>query len=178
MNKLMMTVTVRATLPVALLCCKTTRFAQEKWVLCRPVETVSFSGRVHVKCETPVDGVFWYFACSTADARFSSRMLNVSMAGQVAEKTLLILFDPNDQSGVTFGCLANDCRTARAIGITEAAAPIVVAPEPPTPPSSTSETGTACKTKCQTEFAVCKRDGKSLAFCTNLKTICLENCGP
>ena len=98
MDKLIAVLTVRATLTLALLCCETTIFAEDKWVLCQPVETVSFAGRVHVRCETPVDGVFWYFACSTGDARFASRMLNVGMAGQVAEKALLILFDPNDMS--------------------------------------------------------------------------------
>ena len=125
MNKVMTPLTVCATLTLALLCFDTTSFAQEKFALCKPVETFSFPGRVHVRCETPVDGVFVFFACSTQDAHFASRMLNLSMAAQVSQKTLSILFDPNDMSGVAFGCLAKDCRNLHGIGMTEASAPIV-----------------------------------------------------
>jgi len=36
---------------------------------------------------------------------------------------LVILFDPGDQSGTAIGCLASDCRIAKAIGLSEAAPP-------------------------------------------------------
>ena len=132
MSKLM-GLSMGAGLTLALLCSSTTSFAQDKHALCKPVETMSFSTRVHVRCEVPVDGVFFFFAASTEDARFASRMLNLSMVGQVAEKTLSIIFDPSDRSGVAFGCLAHDCRIARAIALTESAPPTPVAPQIPEP---------------------------------------------
>jgi hypothetical protein len=147
--------TVRASLALALLCSATNSLAQEKWALCKPVETMSYATRVHVKCATPVDGVFWYFAASTQDARFASRMLNVSMVGQVAEKTLAILFDPADQSGAAFGCQPNDCRTARAVGISEAAAP---EPARPVRPDRRSTAREECLAICKEKEDVCSED--------------------
>lgn len=129
MNKPMKALTVYAMLTLALLLCGTTSFAQRQFTLCQPVETVSFTGRIHVRCATPVNGTILFFACSTEDPHFASRMLNVGMAAEVAQKNLVILFDPNDLSGADFGCLAKDCRIALAIGITESTTTI----PPPTP---------------------------------------------
>ncbi len=167
---------MRAALTPALLCSSMTSFAQEKRALCKPVETMSFSTRVHVRCEVPVDGVFWYFAVSTADARIASRMLNLCMVGQVAEKTLSILFDPADQSGVTFGCLAHDCRIARAIGLTESAAPTPLppptrVPQTPSPPVSIPE----CLAKCERSLEICV-DTPGRATCEGIFKICQSRC--
>jgi hypothetical protein len=129
--------------------------AQEKFALCKPVETASFANRVHVRCEIPVDGKFVFFAASTQEPRFASRMLNLSMVGQVSERTLSILFDPNDQSGVAFGCLANDCRNAHGVALTESVAPTPPPPSPgptPTPPSPAHQ---ACLAACNVAEGAC-----------------------
>jgi hypothetical protein len=98
-------------------------FAQAKWALCKPTETMIFAGRIHVKCAFPV-GKFWYFAVSTQDTHFASRVFGLGAVAQVAEKTLSILYDAGDISGEAFGCQPNDCRTAIAIGMTEETAPL------------------------------------------------------
>lgn len=169
---------MRALLALALWLCASTSQAQEKWSSCRPVETMSFSTRVHVKCAVPVDGTFWYFAASAQDARFATRMLNLSMVGQVAEKTLAISFDPNDQSGVTFGCLAHDCRTARAIGLTEAAPPIAPGPIPSTPVVPTPARA-ACTFACNVVAGDCMDEASSVADrqqCIREKAQCVRDC--
>jgi hypothetical protein len=114
---------LRAALGLTCLVSPVTSIAQEKFALCKPVETMSFPTRVHVRCELPVDGRFVSFAASTDDQQFASRVLHVSLVAQAAEKTLSILFDPNDLSGVKFGCQAEDCRAIRAIALTESPAP-------------------------------------------------------
>ncbi|HEY2946715.1 MAG TPA: hypothetical protein VGN09_30060, partial [Vicinamibacteria bacterium] len=128
------TLALRAALALMAVVSTTAGTAQEKFALCKPVETASFANRVHVRCEIPVDGQFVFFAASTQEPRFASRMLNLSMVGQVSEKTLSILFDPNDQSGVAFGCLANDCRNVHGIALTESVAPTPPPTPPPPPP--------------------------------------------
>jgi hypothetical protein len=175
MSKLMSLIML-AGLTLMLVCPSTTSFAQEKWALCKPVETMSFSTRVHVKCEVPVDGVFLFFAVSTEDARFASRMLNLSMVGQVAEKTLSVLFDPNDQSGATFGCLAHDCRTARAIGLTEAVPPTPAPPpRPPSPPPPPPPSRAECLAKCDDNFSHCVDPLRGVS-CDARRRICQGVC--
>ncbi len=93
--------------------------AAQLWVSCKPVEAAAFPERIHVKCETPIDDRFWYFAASTKDPRVAARALSVIEAAQVGEKLVHILFDPTDQSGTTFGCLAADCRQLLAVVMAE-----------------------------------------------------------
>jgi len=94
-------------------------FAQEKWSACKPVEAATFSTRIHVKCESAVDGHFWFFAASTADSKFAARALSVIESAQLGDKFINILFDPADQSGPAFGCLLADCRPIAAVVLTE-----------------------------------------------------------
>jgi hypothetical protein len=154
--------------------------AQEKFALCKPVETMSFPARVHVRCALPVDGRFMFFAASTQDPRFASRMVNISLVGQVAEKTLSILFDPSDQSGVAFGCLENDCRIVRAIALTESAAP-VPSPAPVTPVTPTTPQPPAiqaCRAACNVAEGDCMADPRAdRQECIAEKMQCVRACG-
>jgi len=93
--------------------------AQQKWAACKPIETASFANRVHVRCEQPVDGKFTFFSVSTADPRLAARALSVFEAGQLGDKYVNVLFDPADQSGVAFGCLAHDCRAFTGVALRE-----------------------------------------------------------
>jgi hypothetical protein len=94
--------------------------AQAKFAPCKPIEAATFSNRVHVRCESAVDGKFFFFAVSTAaDPKFAARALSVIEAGQLGDKFLSILFDPSDTSGDSFGCLAADCRPLLAVSLTE-----------------------------------------------------------
>src|SRR2546428_3065234 len=83
--------------------------AAETFVSCTPVEIMTFQGRVHVRCSAAIGGVT-FFAASTQDSAFAARVLSVITTAQVAGRTLTILFDPADISGVAIGCQANDCR--------------------------------------------------------------------
>ena len=93
--------------------------AQDKFAACKPIETAAFGNRVHVMCETPVDGRFPYFAVSTADPRNASRMLALIAGAQLGDKFLSVLFDPSDTSATTFGCNANNCRNIKALIVLE-----------------------------------------------------------
>jgi hypothetical protein len=73
-----------------------------------------------VKCESPVDGKFTYFAASaTSDPRFAARALSIVEAAQLGDKYLNVLFDPNDQSGQAYGCALVDCRPLLAVVLRE-----------------------------------------------------------
>jgi hypothetical protein len=89
--------------------------AQKKWSPCKPVESATFAERIHVRCESAVDGKFSFFAASTNDSKFAARALSVIEAGQLAGKYISVLFDPSDLSGQAFGCLTKDCRTMSAV---------------------------------------------------------------
>ena len=90
-------------------------FAADQFSVCKPVETMVWSNRIHVLCEAPVDGKFPFFAVSTSDARVANRMLALMQAAQLSDRHLRILFDPADTSGTAFGCNANDCRRIKAL---------------------------------------------------------------
>lgn len=113
----------RMLLSALLSCCfafTLTAVAQEKFSPCKPVEAATFSNRVHVKCQAAVDGQFLYFAAPTsADPKFAARVLSVIEAGQLGDKYIMVLFDPNDQSGPNFGCLLADCRPMSAAILSE-----------------------------------------------------------
>jgi len=96
-----------------------TSLAQDKFSPCKPVEAATFANRVHVRCESPVDGKFSFFAVSTNDPKLAARTLSVIEAGQLGDKFIFVLFDPNDTSGPGFGCLLADCRPIKAAILTE-----------------------------------------------------------
>ena len=93
--------------------------AQNKFAACKPTETAVFPERIHVRCDMPVDGRFWYFAVPTTDSRNANRMLSLMIGAQLGDKFLSVLFDPADLSGGSFGCNVNDCRNIRALLMTE-----------------------------------------------------------
>ncbi len=97
--------------------------AQQKWVSCKPIEAATYPERIHVKCAWAVDNKFWYFAASTTDARAAARALSVIESAQLGDKFVNVLFDPNDQSGATFGCLTSNCRQLLAVMMVEAPLP-------------------------------------------------------
>lgn len=86
---------------------------------CKPIESAALVERIHVRCETAVDGKFAYFAASYADARQANRLLALIVGAELGDKYLSIVFDPLDTSGQTFGCLASDCRTIKGLVIIE-----------------------------------------------------------
>src|SRR6266516_3471807 len=89
--------------------------AAETWISCTPIQVVTYQVRLHVRCAAAVGGIS-FFAAPTQDVAFAARVLSVITAAQVAGRTLTILFDPADQSGVGIGCQAGDCRLIRAVG--------------------------------------------------------------
>lgn len=89
--------------------------AAETWTSCVPVEIMTYTVRIHVRCAASVGGVL-YFAVPTTDSQFASRILSVISSAQVAGRTLTILYDPADLSGDQIGCQTNDCRVIRAAG--------------------------------------------------------------
>jgi hypothetical protein len=94
--------------------------AQDKFAPCKPVQAATYSNRVHVRCEAAVDGIFLFFAVSTKDdPKFAARVLSVIEAGQLGDKYILVLFDPNDKSGPNFGCLLADCRPIKGAILSE-----------------------------------------------------------
>jgi len=93
------------------------------WVSCKPVEAAAYPERIHIKCASPVDDRFWYFAAPTTDARFAARALSVIEAAQLGDKFVNVLFDPNDQSGGGFGCVIGDCRPFAAVVMVESSIP-------------------------------------------------------
>lgn len=94
-------------------------FAADQLSACKPTETAVFANRIHVRCETPVNGRFAYFAISTAEPRHTNRMLALMLGAELGDKYLSVLFDPLDTSGADFGCLVNDCRNIKALVLME-----------------------------------------------------------
>src|SRR5574341_461284 len=92
-------------------------FAELALVPCDPVEIATFYNpggpvsRVHVKCKSAVDGIS-YFAVSTVDAANADMILRILTTAYTdgGGKTLSILYDPDDLSGASFGCLISNCR--------------------------------------------------------------------
>lgn len=93
-------------------------FAQLDLIPCTPVEIATFYNpggpvsRVHVKCESAVDGIS-YFAVSTQDAANAEMILGILTTAYTngGGKTLSILYDPADvTNGPLFGCLSSNCR--------------------------------------------------------------------
>ena len=90
--------------------------AAATWISCTPTQSMVYSNRVHVKCATAVNGIY-YFAASTSDANFATRILTTANTGVVSGRTLNVLYDPADLSGSAIGCANSDCRLISAIGL-------------------------------------------------------------
>ncbi|OQA42303.1 MAG: hypothetical protein BWY52_02250 [Chloroflexi bacterium ADurb.Bin325] len=78
---------------------------------CTPAHVAAFTNGIHVKCTAAAPGGIWYFAYPTRDTANASRFLSLLTSAVVAGKQLDITYDPANTSGVSFGCLASDCRT-------------------------------------------------------------------
>jgi hypothetical protein len=81
---------------------------------CTPGDVAVFTDRVHIRCTNgaPPGDAIYYFAVSTADSASAGRFLSIFTTAKVTNKTVAILYDPNDTSGESWGCLATNCRVA------------------------------------------------------------------
>ncbi len=89
-------------------------------IFCTPVGVMTFENesgfpRLHVQCAAAVGGIR-YFAASTANAARAARILSTISAAQIAGRTLIIRYDPDDTSGTAIGCNESDCRLILAVG--------------------------------------------------------------
>lgn len=74
--------------------------------------------RVHVKCQAPAAGGIRYFALPVEgnDEATVNRTLSILSTAQVAGRTLIITYDPQEIPAAATGCLANDCRLILQVG--------------------------------------------------------------
>ncbi len=101
-------------------------FAELSLIPCTPIEIATFYNpggpvsRVHVKCASAVNGID-YFAVSTADAVNAQMILSILITAytDAGGKTLSILYDPDDTTGPSFGCLINNCRPIGGVLLTD-----------------------------------------------------------
>lgn len=87
--------------------------AGETWVTCTPVVVGTFSNRIYVRCAQSYGGVD-FFAAPTSNPAHAARLLSTLSAAQIAGRTLNVLYDPADNSGVDFGCDPSNCGVLRA----------------------------------------------------------------
>ena len=90
--------------------------AAPTWISCTPVQSMSYSSRVHVKCSAAVSGIS-YFALSTSNADTAARAMTTINAAMVSGRGLSALYDPADLTGSSIGCANSDCRLIQAIGL-------------------------------------------------------------
>jgi hypothetical protein len=84
-------------------------------ITCTPVQVADFPGsRIHILC-APGAGNIVYFALGVGDANEANRVLSLAASALVANRKLLIYFNPNDLSGTAFGCQNADCRAILGI---------------------------------------------------------------
>lgn len=96
-----------------------TGMAEELWAVCQTGEVTAYKGRVHIYCSNDLGGGVHYVASPTTDSDMYNRVLMIGMAAIAHSKTLYVCFDPADLSGVTWGCLDTDCRTALAVSLSQ-----------------------------------------------------------
>jgi hypothetical protein len=90
--------------------------ANAAWFNCTPENVMSYSNRVHVKCQNSTAGIS-YFAMSTSNVTLADRFVRIATAGLVSGRTVIIEYTPSDTSGTSFGCAAGDCRKALSVGL-------------------------------------------------------------
>lgn len=164
-----------ATAPVLALLAGADVSAQEKWGVCTPSEVVTYQVRVHVRCANAVEPNIIFFAAGTEDPAFASRVLSVVGVARLMNLNVAILFDPNDLSGASIGCLNMDCRKIRAVGFGAFAPAPPAPPAPPTPPSPRQE----CLASCDDVRDACSELASSLAArnqCVGAHTRCRNQC--
>ncbi|GAB4263152.1 MAG: hypothetical protein Kow0080_01200 [Candidatus Promineifilaceae bacterium] len=85
------------------------------WGNCTPYHVAVFSSRIHVRCQTAVNGIL-YFAFPTTNDAEAARILSLFTSAQVTGRLLQVLYDPADTTtGPAIGCGANDCRVITAV---------------------------------------------------------------
>jgi hypothetical protein len=77
---------------------------------CHSIEIATFPERIHVRCDSAATGGIIFFAVPTANNEHAARILSTLLAGHVAGRTMIVGYDPQDESGKSFGCAVNDCR--------------------------------------------------------------------
>lgn len=88
----------------------------ETWVSCTPLNVGALNNRIHVRCAESYGGVT-YFAMPNDNPAHVARTLSLLSTGQVAGRTLSILYDPADLSGNDWGCAESNCRALHAVEI-------------------------------------------------------------
>ena len=116
--------TAKAAMLCACLVAASASFSAEVSTVCKPIEVMATSNRVHVRCEKPFESIIFFAASTTSDPRFANRIIAIAASAQVSQKTVVIYFDQaNITSGPSFGCGAANCRPINSIAISEAPAP-------------------------------------------------------
>lgn len=83
-------------------------------VWCTPTEVGRFDNRIHIKTLESFAGIK-YFAVPTSDDALATQTLTLASSAMSSGDMLLITYDPEDNSGVAFGCQSNNCRKIQAI---------------------------------------------------------------
>ena len=84
-------------------------FAAEKALTCNQVDVNLFPRHIYVTC-SPGDGAIQRFALGVDDAGEANRMLSILSTALVTKRRLTVWYDPNDVTGPSIGCMANNCR--------------------------------------------------------------------
>ena len=96
---------------ITLLSLNSSVFAANTWATCQPTGVMEHPNRIHVRC-AQATGTISYFAVSTQDKDRAARFQSLATAALLGGRSLSINFETNDTSGASYGCGANDCRTA------------------------------------------------------------------
>ena len=88
----------------------------EVGVVCTPAMVVTYLSRVEVRCIEVIDGIS-VFAADVKDPYHADRVLSMLTAAEIEHHGLLIFFDPNDLSGIKYGCPEAFCRPIRAVSL-------------------------------------------------------------
>lgn len=84
---------------------------------CKSVEVYVFPERVHVRCDNAASGGIVFFAVATANSAHAARILSALMMAHLTGRTIVVGYDPNDESGTAFGCQEHDCRRLFFVGV-------------------------------------------------------------
>jgi hypothetical protein len=84
---------------------------------CNSVDVAAFANRIHVRCDIAASGGIVFFAVATANSAHAARILSVLMMAHLTTRKIIIEYNPNDTTGTSFGCLANDCRRLLSVAV-------------------------------------------------------------
>jgi hypothetical protein len=82
--------------------------------VCTPEHVFAAKDRAHVRCHESAGGIL-FFAAPMSDKARSTQVVHKGLQAIAGGGKLRIEYDPADQSGVAWGCLAHDCRPALSI---------------------------------------------------------------